>query len=141
MSSLFQPSYWFTMAPPEVGGLIGNLIFVLFIGVLVFGIVGRIVADRKGDDRYVREIGNRISTLLVTMGVLGLILFFFSFEQIELFGARFWYVIWVIAVVVWSVRIVRYVKRDIPDMKARSESLRARAKYLPKPKPKKKRRR
>ena len=88
MSSFFQPSYWLTMQPPEVGGLLGNIVFGVFIGLLVLGIIGRIVVDRRDDDRYKREIGGRISTLLITMGILGVILYFFSFEQIQLFGAR-----------------------------------------------------
>lgn len=129
------------MSPPEVGGLLGTITFILFIAFFIFGIVGRIVADRKGDDRHVRDIGNRISTLLVTMGVIGMILFFFSFEQIDLFGARFWYPTWVVTVLVWTFFIVRYVKRDIPAKKSRSEKLRAHAKYLPKSGNKKKRRR
>jgi len=129
------------MSAPEVDGLIGTIILVLFVVLFVLGIVGRIVASRKEEDRYKREVGNRISTLLVTMGFLGIVLFFFSFEQIELFGARFWYPTWVIGMLVWVHFIVRYVRRDIPAKKMRSQLLKEKAKYLPKAKQKKKRRR
>lgn len=131
MSSLFQPSYWLTLQPPEIGGLLGNVVFGVFIAFLVLGIIGRIVVDRKGADRYKKEIGNRISSLLITMGILGVILYFFSFEEIQLFGARFWYPLWIIATLVWMFFLVRFVKRDVPAKRAREESLRAKWKYLP----------
>ena len=139
MNEFFSLGYWFTMSPPEVGGLLGNVVFALFIIVLVLGIVGRIVSDRKQEDRYKRDIGNRIASLLVTMGILGLILYFFSFEGIQLFGARFWYPVWVVTVIVWAFYIFRYVKRDIPQHKAQAEARREQGKYLPQPKKKKKR--
>ncbi len=131
MSSFFQPTYWLTMQPPEVGGLLGSIVFGLFVIVLILGIIGRIVVDRRGGDRYKREIGSRICALLVTMGVLGVVLFFFSFERIQLFGARFWYPTWIIATAVWTFFLVRYVKRDVPAKRAREESLREQGKYLP----------
>lgn len=133
MSSFFQPSYWLTLSAPEVGGWLGNVVLVLFVAMLVGGIVGRIVVDRKSTDRYQREIGGRIAGLLITMGILGAILFFFSFERIQLFGARFWYPVWALATIVWAGFIVRYAKCDIPAKKARAQHLHAQSKYLPRP--------
>lgn len=131
MSSLFQPTYWLTLQPPEVGGLAGNILFGVFVAFLVLGIIGRIVVDRRGDDRYKREIGSRISSLLITMGVLGIILYFFSFEEVQLFGARFWYPFWILATLVWGFFILRFVQRDVPAKRAREEALKAQGKYLP----------
>ncbi len=131
MSAFLQPSYWFTLQPPEVGGLLGNILFVIFVAFLVLGIIGRIVVDRRGDDRYKKEVGGRVSNLLVTMGVLGVILYFFSFEGIRLFGARFWYPLWIIAVCVWGFFLVRFVMREIPSRRKREEALKAQTKYLP----------
>ena len=52
------------------------------------------------------------------MGILGLMLFFFSFEEIPLLGARFWYLIWALGVGVWVALIVRYVVKVIPAERA-----------------------
>lgn len=131
MSSFFQPTYWFTLQPPEIGGILGYIVFGVFVAFLILGIVGRIVSDQKGNDRYKKEIGSRISSLFITMGVLGIILFFFSFEEIQLFGARFWYPVWAIATAVWIFFLVRFVKQEIPAKRLREESLKAKAKYLP----------
>lgn len=131
MSSFFQPTYWLTLQPPEINGLLGNAFFSVFVAFLILGIIGRIVVDRRGNDRYKKEIGGRISALLVTMGILGVILFFFSFEEIQLFGARFWYPVWVVATFVWIFFLIRFVKRDVPAKRAREESLKEQGKYLP----------
>ena len=129
--NFFQPSYWFTTQSPEVTGMLGTLVFILFVLCFVLGIVGRIVTDRKEQDRFRREIGGRISDLLITSGLLGFILFFFSFENVQFFGARFWYPVWMIMVAVWAYYIVRYMRRDVPAMKARSASRAAAGTYLP----------
>ena len=109
----------------------GSIVLGMFVVFLVLGIIGRMVVDRRGEDRYKLEIGSRISTLFVTMGIFGVILFFFSFEQIQLFGGRFWYPIWIVATIVWAFFLVRYMKRDVPAKRAREESLREQGKYLP----------
>lgn len=123
--------YWLTLQPPQVGGLAGSILFGVFVAFFILGIVGRIVVDRKGNDRYKKEVGSRISSLLITMGLLGIILFFFSFEEVQLFGARFWYPLWIIATLVWVFFLVRFVQRDVPAKRAREESLKAQGKYLP----------
>ena len=119
------------MSPPEVGGLIGTIVFAVFVAFFILGISGRIVVDRRGGDRYKREIGSRISTLLVTMGLLGVIIFFFSFEEIQLLGARFWYPVWIITTLVWTFFLIRYIKRVVPAKRAHEEQLREQGKYLP----------
>ncbi len=131
MSSLLQPMYWLTLQPPEVGGLLGSIVFGFFVAIFILGIIGRMVVDRKGSARYKKEIGNRISTLLVVMGLLGVLLYFFSFEEIQLFGARFWYPVWIVVTAVWVFFLVRYVKRDVPAKRAREQHLREQGKYLP----------
>ena len=131
MPELLKPMYWLTMNPPEVAGLLGTIVFVVFVLFFVLGIVGHLVAERKGSDRFVREAGHKISTLLITMGLLGVLLFFFSFEAIRMFGARFWYPVWAIVVLVWTFLIFRYLKRDVPLMRAREASRRAQRQYLP----------
>ncbi len=119
------------MQPPEVGGAVGTIVFVTFLLFFVIGIVGHIVVDRHGGDRLTKKMGNRISTLFVVMGLAGLILFFFGFERIQLFGARFWYPLWVVVTLVWGLTVLRFVKRDVPKMRERSLLRQVRDRYLP----------
>lgn len=141
LAQFLNPMYWFTIDPPIVTGLGGNILFATFALLFVFGVVARVVASNRTQDRYVQQLGERVGTMLVTMGILGVILFFISYERIQLFGARFWYPVWLGGFVFWIVMLVRFAKRDIPAMRAKAQSRSAVSKYLPRKKKKKKRKR
>jgi O-antigen ligase len=119
------------MQPPEVNGALGTIVFIIFLLIFVLGIVGRIVTDRRGGDRLAKKMGGKISTLFVTMGLAGIILFFFSFESVQLFGARFWYPLWVIATLVWAFFVLRFIKHDVPLMRKMALQHQTRDQYLP----------
>lgn len=137
-NNFLDPSYWFTLRPAEVGGLSGQMIFGFFVLLFVLGIVGRIVSLQKKDDRYIRDLGQRAGTLLITMGLLGVFFFFFSYERIQLFGSRFWYVFWLIGFVVWAFFLIKFARQTIPQMKERETMRAEKQKYFP---PRHKRRR
>jgi uncharacterized membrane protein len=130
-SNFFDPSYWFTLRPALVGGLSGNILFGIFVLMFVLGIVARIVSSNKTTDRYARDFGHRLGTLLITMGVLGILLYFFSFERIRLFGSRFLYGLWVIGLLVWGFILARFVRRTIPQKRAYDKEREEQRKYLP----------
>jgi len=129
--NMFDLSYWFTLQPALVGGTEGKMIFSFFVLLFVLGIVARIVSSHKTDDRHIREVFERGATLLVTMGILGAVLYFFSFEQIRLFGSRFWYLFWLIGIIVWGFFLLRFVKRTIPELRAHEALKAEHRKYFP----------
>lgn len=129
--NFFDPSAWFTLAPAQVGGVSGNIIFAVFLLLFVLGIVCRIVASHKADDRYCRDMGLRIGSLLITMGLLGVLLYFLSYERIRLFGSRFWYLLWLIGLIVWAIYLIRYARKVVPAMKHREIERIERRKYFP----------
>lgn len=138
---LIQPGYWLTLDPPVVSGLGGNLLFGAFVLFFIFGVIARVVAANRTHDPYVQKIGQRVGVFLVVMGLLGVILFFFSYERVQLFGARFWYPAWMMGVLVWIWFILRFIKRDIPFMRAQEQERKFVSKYLPSKKKKKKKKR
>lgn len=129
--NLLDPSAWFTLSPAQVGEISGNIVFLVFVLLFVCGIVARIVASHKIDDRHMRELGKRIGSFLVTMGILGAMLYFFSYERIRLFGARFWYVLWLVGFLVWVVYIARYARKTVPKMKEQAIALAQKRRYFP----------
>ncbi|MBI2474966.1 hypothetical protein HYV69_00905 [Candidatus Uhrbacteria bacterium] len=130
-NNFLDPSYWFTLRPALVGGTEGKIIFGVFAILFVLGIVARIVSSNKTGDRYMKEVVERIATMLVTMGILGALLYFFSFEQIRLFGSRFWYLFWLIGIIVWCFFLLRFVKRTIPELRAHEALKAEQRKYFP----------
>lgn len=137
ITTFLKPSYWLSFDFAIVDGVGGRVVFAGFLVLLLIGIFSRIVAVHKTEDRYMKEAGLRFATLFITMGLLGLMFFFFSFEHIRFFGARFWYLLWLIGSVTWFVFLVRFVKKEIPYKRARDLERVAKLKYMPKKKKKK----
>jgi len=128
---LLDPAAWFTLRSAEVGGLSGKFIFGFFVLLFVLGIVCRIVSSHKTEDRYMRGLGERLGVMFLTMGFLGVLLYFFSFERISLFGARFWYVLWTAGLIVWITRLIRVAMVTIPQEKKRAQQQAEQQKYFP----------
>src|SRR3989338_157076 len=99
--TLFTASFWFDTTPPPLSAGADRLLFGLFGVVLILGVIVRLVAKHHSkDDKHLLRGFKRAGTMFLTMGVVGLVLFFFSFEQIIFFGARFWYPLWAIGLLV-----------------------------------------
>jgi hypothetical protein len=128
---LLSPSYWFTLNPPAVWQGAGRSLVVIFLGMVVASIVIRRMKLPRAKDRYQAAMYRRLADMLSTMGGVGVALFFFSFQQIRLLGARPLYVLWVIGLIVWIALIVRYVKKIAPADRAREIERREKEKYLP----------
>lgn len=131
---LIQPSYWFNNTPPAFGPGAVKTLFIFFAAFLVLGAVIRMVAGRRKEDRHVTETFNRLGRMGVSMGLLGLLIFFFSFEQVPFLGARFWYLFWGIGLIIWISTIVHYVVKIVPMERAHEIAQREKEKYLPKKK-------
>ena len=126
-----QPKLWLTLAPAAVDGVFGKVLFGFFLLLFVVGIVCRIVLMRTSKDRYVKMIGQRLSAFFLSMGFIGMVLFFFSYEEIRFFGARFWYVLWLVFGIVWAVSLVRFATKEVPHMREQHLKQHAKSKYIP----------
>lgn len=103
-------------------------VFALFV---VAGIVLRILARRNPENSW-KELWERIGRAAITMGCLALLLLFFAFERIRLFGSHFWYLLWLVGLLVWVGFIFHFTTRVLPQRKAEEAQAREKAKYLPK---------
>ena len=138
ITTFLKPTYWFTFDYANVDGTGGKIVFGVFFVLLLIGIFSRIVALHRTEDRYMKEIGQRFSNLLITMSLLGMMFFFFSFERIRFFGGRFWYLFWIIGTAYWLFHLIRYVKKEVPHKRSKDLEHVARMKYMPPRKKKKK---
>jgi preprotein translocase subunit SecG len=134
--NFFDLSYWLTFSPPSVGGTSGNIIFGFFVLFFVLGIAVRIVANNRTEDRHLKTIANRLAGWFITMGLLGIMLYFFSFERIRFFGAKFWYVVWFIIAAIWFSYLLKAFKK-VPEIKEQAVQNKEKYKYFP---PRKKKR-
>ena len=129
--TVLNPAFWFSPEVLNVESWGGRIILMVFVILFLAGLVLRVMAKQKKEDRHLSLILKKVVSFLVTMGLLGLILYFFSFENVRVLGSRFWYVFWMIGFVVWLVFIISFIKKDIPAMKAAIIEAKEKEKYLP----------
>lgn len=132
--NLLTLNFWFQMQPPMFIPLMGTVLLVIFTVMAIVGLVAKIYGVKSGLDKFVRRAVERAGTLLLTMGLIGLLLCFFTFESVPILSMRIWLLVWLASAIAWIWSIARYVRRDIPakrELMAERERLN---RWLPKSK-------
>ncbi len=132
LSPLWNLSFWFDLTPTRMSAAFEAGFFGFFALTVIAGSVIRMVVRNGTYDRYRAITLKKIASLCSVSGVVGLVWFFFTFEEIQFFGSRFWFLVWILAVVAAVVAIVRYVKKEVPALQYREQSRADVNKYLPK---------
>ncbi|PJA47213.1 hypothetical protein CO172_02630 [Candidatus Uhrbacteria bacterium CG_4_9_14_3_um_filter_36_7] len=136
-SVLLKPSYWFNLQPEMMNNRVVQVFLTFFIFLFLLAMVVRMVARKhKVKDRYILKGFRQLSNGFFTMSVIGLFLVFFSYEAIPFFSARFWYLLWVIAMIIWLFFVWRYMFKTAAQKRLRSQEQKNQEKYLPKSKSK-----
>jgi len=131
LSQIFSLSFWFDLGSTGLSATYERGFFFLFALLVILGSVSRIVAKNKKDDRFMVRAYKYVGQMFMTMGILGLFWFFFSYEQIYFFGARFWFLVWLLGLIAWIAWIIWYVKIKIPELKDKGVAKVETNKYIP----------
>lgn len=113
---------------------VGMTFLVVFTVMAIVGVVVKIYGVKAGLDKFVRRAVERAGNLLLTMGLIGLLIYFFTFEHVPILSMRLWLLVWLLSALAWVWSIARYVRVDIPakrELMAERERLN---KWIPKPK-------
>ena len=130
---LLTLNFWFDRTPPPIGDLFQQIFFYGFGGMVALSlIITVLVRKKKKTDPWVAKGFQKVSSWCLTMGIAGLALFFFSFEQVPFLSMRFWYLIWLIIALAWLVWIIRFFVRVIPTEKSKINQKKELEKYIPK---------
>lgn len=124
-------SYWLTFDPPIVSGMIGQALFFLFLICFAMGCAARIVGVKRMPDKHAERLMDKVGLALLVMGFFGVVLFFFSYEKIRLFGARFWYPLWLVGLIAWIGYYGYVAKKRIPLWRHEEEERKCKDAYLP----------
>ncbi|OGH88761.1 MAG: hypothetical protein A3J93_01570 [Candidatus Magasanikbacteria bacterium RIFOXYC2_FULL_42_28] len=128
-TNLLTWSYWFTQ-PFTARGVAFTVLVVLFLFFVLLGLSAKIGRAYKSE-KWLNEILRRIGNFGLTMGVLGLIWFFFRQERVTFLSWRFWLLFWIIGVIFWGYKIIWYAIVRVPKIKTESQNRVAQGKYLP----------
>lgn len=134
MQNLFTLSFWFSLYPPALTPWAIRVMLVVFTALLIVGIAGKIYSIKTKLEKWTRRAVDKASSMLITMGVLGLLLFLFSYQQIPVLSMRLGYIIWLIILGIWIYFLYKFIYIEIPKQRKLKESREHTDKWLPKPK-------
>jgi len=127
MNNLLTWRFWFTIRPESLLPLAQKCFIGLLLVLIVLSVLTIIAKSRGGIYKgfFKRLYGFSLSNFLI-----GLIFFFFNYEMVPFFSARFWLAIWAIVMLVWLFFILKKLK-VIPVQKKQLEKENELKKYLP----------
>ena len=129
---IFEVSYWLSTAPGLISSKTALLFLVLFLGVCSGGVFITFYSKKKsGLEKAYLSLYRRVSNMLITMGLLGLLWLFFAYENIVFFSGRYFFVAWVLGMIVYAYLIYNDAVYEVPKrIQRRAEQLRMK-KYMP----------
>lgn len=130
MDKLLSFGYWFDLTPIRMSAPFEIGFFIGFSLLIVLGLALRILKKGK-KDKFERETLARATTLSFWIGALGLVWLFMSFEEIQIFGARFWILPLALIAIAFLIKIYRYAKIEVPKSRLLEQSKAEANKYLP----------
>lgn len=132
MSALLDYRYWLNPNPVPLGPSLVGSVFVFFAWFVVAAvalIIGAGVLKKR--NVMLATAFRRFSALFAVTGLSGLLLLFFAYEQIPVFGMRLWLLPLAAYFFVKLSRIVLYVARDYPRERERAIERERLERYLP----------
>lgn len=132
MSNLLSWTYWFSLEARELMPAAKTALVAGFLGLAALGLLVRAIAKRRSGDMAWAEGGKRFASMALWMGALGLFFTWSTHELTYFFGARFWYLAWLLVALAWGGSILKFLLLVVPKKKAEyAEQARIR-KWLPK---------
>ncbi len=127
MTNLLTIRFWFNLRPESLIPLTQNM----FLGLIAFLIlVSIILIFIKRKPGLYRGFFKKLYTFCLSNAFIGAILFFFNYEIIPFFSARFWLGLWALVMIAWLALILKKL-RKIPKQKKQQEVDKELNKYLP----------
>lgn len=123
--------FWFSLRPSALSDRTAKFILFIFCIILVISLIFKILMRLKKKNPPLVKLYSKLYKLFLTMGLLGFILLFLSYEQIYLLGSRFWYLIWFIGFLIWLGLIIYHLIVKLPKEKKKFEEKKQFEKYLP----------
>lgn len=121
--------YWFNMNP---GALIpwaqkGLIFFIL----MLFGLAVYVKYFEVNNILKLPKFAlKKLFSFFIANGIIGLVLLFFTYQQITLFSSRFWFIAWVVSMALYLYFLDKKIKSNT-DKKAQYKKEDERKKYIP----------
>ncbi len=130
IKNLISWSYWFSQPYIARGGLF--YVLLGFFGIVALLGVAAFVLRAYEKDALKKEVYKRFGMIGVVMGLWGLTWFFFRQQRIPFFSWRFWLFPWLPLFAWWVHRVIRFMTKRVPVIRAQQQEKAVKEKYLPK---------
>lgn len=127
MKNLLTWDFWFTLRPESLIPATKKLFIIVLIA---FALIAFLIALFKRKSGRYRGFFKSLYNFFLSNAIIGFILFFFNYEMIPFFSARFWVALWLITMLIWLFFILKKL-RKIPLNKEGGEKEQEIKKYLP----------
>ncbi|NLZ74691.1 hypothetical protein GX917_02210 [Candidatus Falkowbacteria bacterium] len=127
MKNLLTWNFWFNLRPEP---LIPTTQKIFIITLIAFAFIAFLIALFKKRASIYRGFYKSLYSFFFINTVIGLTLFFFNYEMIPFFSARFWLALWFLTMLVWLFFILKKLKK-IPLTKEENKKEEEIKKYLP----------
>ena len=130
-SKLLNLGFWFAIKPSPLGEKTVLIMAIGFLAIVAVAILFKFIARTKKKNPPQIKLLKKLSRMFSTMALVGLVLLFFSYEQIYILGSHFWFLVWLLGLLVWAVFILIYAVRKMPREKEEFAKRQRFLKYLP----------
>lgn len=131
---LLSLSYWFNYYATPFSPWSSKLILVL-MALLAFAAIALLIWKGRMKDIAKRHAASRIAICDLVAALVGLFLWFVTYEGVPFLSMRIFWVVWLFVFGAWKYLIYRNYKKDISNATMSHDPERAAyEKYLPKPK-------
>lgn len=127
MKNLLTWDFWFTLRPESLIPATKKIFIIILIA---FALAAFLIALIKRKSGIYRGFLKSLYNFFLSNAIIGFILFFFNYETIPFFSARFWLAIWFITMLVWLFFIIKKLKK-IPLSKEVDKKEQEIKRYLP----------
>lgn len=131
---VFTPTFWFSTNPLPFSLWADRLILVVTAALTILAIVGLVFVVRGGWEKRERRVLQDASWNVLWIGLVGMLLYAFSYERIPVLSMRAFWLLWIVwlAWVVWS--SWKKMMVELPRDSQRQAERERLAKWLPKKK-------
>lgn len=127
MNNLLTWQFWFNLKPEPLVPFAQKSLIALIIVLLILTIALAILKKKGG---IYRGFLKRLYNFSLSNTLLSLIVFFFNYEMIPFFSARFWLGLWILMMLIWLIFITKNLGK-ISIQKKELEHEQELKKYLP----------
>lgn len=129
MEKFITMNYWFNVNAGELEPKMQKLLFIILVIFLILAIFISVIKKSKQNGFYYK-IFNSLQLFFITNFIVGVFLYFFTYQGIYFLSSRFWFLAWFVFVVIW-LNTIRSLFLKIPKIKEKVKEKEKYSKYIP----------